>query len=176
MKEGLVQVYTGDGKGKTTAATGLAVRAAGRGLKVIFIRFLKKDDSGEVTMIEKNIPEIKFMKLNSQDKFIWNMNEEERELLRKETREGIIEAMNFAKNGTCDVLVLDEIFGAYRNGFISEDDILNLIKVKHNGVELVLTGRDAPRVIIEAADLVTKMENIKHPFDAGIKARTGIER
>lgn len=176
MKEGLVQVYTGDGKGKTTAATGLAIRAAGRGLKVIFIRFLKKNDSGEVTMIERNIPEIKFMKFNSQDKFIWNMNEEERELLKKETREGLTQAMNIAENGTCDVLVLDEIFGACRNGLIGEDDILNLIKVKQSGVELVLTGRDAPQIIIEAADLVTKMENIKHPFDSGIKTRTGIER
>jgi len=176
MKHGLVQIYTGHGKGKTTAAAGLAMRAAGRGLTVVFIQFLKNDPSGEIMLIEKSIPEIKVMRFNSQNKFIWNMNDEERELLRSETCEGFAGAMNAAGNGSCDILILDEIFGACRNGFITEDEILNLIKIKRAGIEIVLTGRDAPEKIINAADLVTEMKNIKHPFDAGIKARRGIER
>jgi len=176
MKQGIVQVYTGDGKGKTTAAAGLAMRAAGRNLNVVFIQFLKSDDSGEIMLIEKSVPEIRIMRFNSQKKFIWDMNEEERELLKKETREGFNVASDISGKGGCDMLVLDEIFGACRNGFITTDEILNLIKSKHSGVELVLTGRDAPSEIIEAADLATEMKKVKHPFDAGMKARMGIER
>ena len=176
MKQGLVQIYTGDGKGKTTAAAGLAMRAAGRGLKVVFIQFLKSGDSGEIMLMEKNIHEIKMMRFNSQDKFIWNMSEGELDLLGKETREGLDAAVKIAESGSCDILILDEIFGALKNGFISVNDILILIKKKESGVELVLTGRDAPAEIIKEAHLVTEMRKVKHPFDAGIKARRGIER
>ncbi len=179
MKNSLVQIYTGEGKGKTTAAAGLAIRAAGRGLKVVFIQFLKHDESGEVTLIERSVPEIEVLRFNSQSKFIWEMNEDERNLLRKETSEGFKSAADILKNGNCDMLILDEIFGACRNGFISEDEILKLINaenINERHAEIVLTGRDAPGKIIEAADLVTEMKKIKHPFDTGIKARIGIER
>lgn len=176
MKRGLIQVYTGDGKGKTTAAAGLALRAAGRGFKIIFIQFLKNSDSGEVMLIERSIPEIQIKRYSSQKKFIWNMNTEEQEILKNETRRGFFEALDIAVKGDCDILVLDEIFGACRNAFVTVDEILNLIKTKDSGVELVLTGRDAPVEIIEAADLVTEMRNIKHPFDAGIKSRDGVEK
>jgi cob(I)alamin adenosyltransferase len=176
MKRGLVQVYTGDGKGKTTAAAGLALRAAGRGLKVIFIQFLKSSDSGEVMLIEKSIPEIQVKRFCSQEKFIWNMDKDEREILKSDTRRGFDEALVIAAEGDSDILILDEIFGSCMNGFITADEILDLIKKKSTEMELVLTGRDAPREIIEAADLVTEMKNIKHPFDAGIQFRDGIER
>lgn len=176
MNKGLVQIYTGEGKGKTTAAAGLALRAAGRGLKVIFIQFLKNSDSGEVMFIEKRIPEIQVKRFCSQKKFIWHMDENEREILDKETRSGFREALTIAAEGSCDILVLDEIFGAYKNNFITCDEILNIIKTKSQGIELVLTGRDAPVEIIEMADLVTEMKNIKHPFEQGIKSRDGIER
>lgn len=176
MKRGLVQVYTGDGKGKTTAAAGLVLRAAGRGLKVIFIQFLKNSDSGEVLLFEKSIPEIQVKRFCSQKKFIWNMNDDEREVLRKETRKGFSEALSIAIEGNCDILVLDEIFGAHKNQFISVDEILNMIKAKAERIEIVLTGRDAPSEIIKVSDLVTEMKNIKHPFERGIKSRDGIER
>ncbi len=176
MKTGLVHVYTGDGKGKTSAAIGLAVRAAGRDLKVVFIQFLKSEDSGEVILLEKYIPLVKVLRFNTQNKFIWNMNDDERQLLRAETREGFNAADRYSVKGDCDILVLDEIFGSCRNGFVNEDEILTLIKNRNSVVELVLTGRDAPEKIIEASDLVTEMKNIKHPFDKGIKARIGIER
>jgi cob(I)alamin adenosyltransferase len=176
MKRGLIQVYTGDGKGKTTAAAGLALRAAGRGLKVIFIQFLKSSDSGEVMLIEKSIPEIQMKRFCSQEKFIWNMDKEEREILKSDTRRGFDEALVIAAEGDCDILILDEIFGSCRNGFVTADEIIDLIKKKSTEVELVLTGRDAPPEIIEAADLVTEMKNIKHPFDSGIQFRDGIER
>jgi cob(I)alamin adenosyltransferase len=176
MKRGLVQVYTGDGKGKTTAAAGLALRAAGRGLKVVFIQFLKHSDSGEIMLIEKSIPEIQVKRFCSQSKFIWNMNNDEREILKTETRKGFAEALNIAAEGECDILILDEILGSCRNGFVNAEEILNMIKMKSEGVELILTGRDAPSEIIEAADLVTEMKNIKHPYEAGIGSRDGIER
>jgi len=176
MKRGLVQVYTGDGKGKTTAAMGVALRAAGRGLNVVIIQFLKSGDSGEVMLVEKSLPEIQIKRFCSQKKFIWNMNEDEREVLRNETRIGFSEALSIAVEGSCDILVLDEIFGALRNEFISVDEILNMIKIKTDGIEIVLTGRDAPAEIIEAAHLVTEMKKIKHPFEQGIKSRDGIER
>lgn len=176
MKQGLVQVYTGDGKGKTTAAAGLAMRAAGRGLSVTLIQFLKCDSSGEIMFIEKRIPEIRLMRYNSQKKFIWNMNEQERELMKQETLDGMKAASSISSGGGCDILILDEIFGALKNGFISTDDILELINKKSPEVELVLTGRDAPESVVNAADLVTEMRNIRHPFDSDIIARDGIER
>lgn len=175
MKQGLVQIYSGEGKGKTTAAAGLAMRASGRGLGVIFIQFLKSGDSGEIHCIRKNIPGIEVLSLNSQGKFIWNMNETELEGLKNETREGFDRAADIARNGLCDLLILDEIFGALGNGFITIDEILKLIRNRSSGTELVLTGRGAPPEIIEAADLVTEMKKIKHPFDSGIDARRGIE-
>lgn len=175
MRRGLVQVYTGDGKGKTTAAAGLAIRAAGRGLNVVFMQFLKNGNSGEIILIEKRFPEISVMGFNSQQKFIWDMNESERELLEKETCRGLAEAEEISENGNCDILILDEIFGTLKTGFISTDDILNLIRNRSERVELVLTGRDAPEEIIKVSDLVTEMRKVKHPFDDGVKARSGIE-
>ncbi|MGL4370083.1 MAG: cob(I)yrinic acid a,c-diamide adenosyltransferase [Spirochaetota bacterium] len=176
MTQGLVQIYTGDGKGKTTAAAGLALRAAGRGLSVVFIQFLKCGASGEILLLEKSVPEIKLLHFNSQSAFVWDMNDGQRTLLEKETREGLSAAEEIALRGSCDILILDEIFGACRSGFITADEILKLIHEKSGSVELVLTGRDAPAEIIEAADLVTEMRKVKHPYDRGIKARNGIER
>jgi cob(I)alamin adenosyltransferase len=176
VKQGLIQIYMGDGKGKTTAAAGLALRAVGRGQHVLFVQFLKNKPSGEVLLIQERIPEIVVMRFSSQNIFIRDMNEEQREILRRETAEGLSFVKEIAASGSCDMLILDEVLGACKNGFISKDEIIAIMKNKATGLELVLTGRDAPQEILAAADLVTEMKKIKHPFDQGVGARMGIEQ
>ena len=176
MERGLVQVYTGDGKGKTTAAFGQALRALGRGLKVVVIQFLKSNESGEVLYIRNNIPGMELHRFNSQEKFIRSMNNKELDQLKKETISGFEFAGKIIAGNKCDVLILDECLGAVNNGFITVPELINLIKSKPDTMEIVLTGRDASTELIEAADLVTEMKKIKHPFNEGIAARTGIEK
>jgi len=176
MKQGLTQIYTGDGKGKTTAAIGLAIRAVGRRQRVVLIQFLKNDSSGELILMQERLPEITVLRFHSQNTFIWEMNDEQREILRAETVQGLLVAKEIAETGNCDLLILDEVLGACTNGFISTGEILELMMIKSKSIELVLTGRNASAEIIAAADLVTEMKKVKHPFDRGIAARTGIER
>lgn len=174
--EGLVHVYTGDGKGKTTAALGLGLRAAGAGLSVIMIQFLKDTDTGELTSCKEFGNKFKIMRFQKGQKgFIWECTEEEKQELLNETREGLKEAEKLSKSGSCDVLILDEIFGAIGNMLTNEEEILKLIKGKNKNVELVLTGRNAPESIIKAAHYVTEMRAVKHPLYSGIHARRGIE-
>jgi cob(I)alamin adenosyltransferase len=176
MKKGFVQIYTGDGKGKTTAAIGLALRAHSRGFSVVILQFLKHQASGEISYIEESIPQITVKRFHSQSTFVWQMNDAERAQLNDETRNGFVEAQKIAESGSCDLLILDELLGACRNGFVSVDEILSLIKRKEESIELVLTGRDAPVELIAAADLVTEMKKIKHYFDDAVPAREGIEQ
>lgn len=176
MEQGLVQVYTGEGKGKTTAAFGLAMRAAGRGFRVVILQFLKGEETGELLFIEKNAPGIEVRRFNSQRKFSWTMNERELALLRSQTREGFDHAARLLRESGCDLLILDEVMAALNAGFITEAELLDLVARRPAGVELVLTGRNAPQALIRAADLVTEMRAVKHPFEKGIAARTGIEQ
>jgi cob(I)alamin adenosyltransferase len=167
--KGLIQVYTGDGKGKTTAALGLALRASGQGLKVIFIQFLKGQACGEHTFV-RNFKPFEIIQFGEGDLF-----KKSEEVLVKET----IRAYEFAQKsiaaGQYDVVILDEIFIAAWRGFISLQQIMALIDSKPDNVELVMTGRSAPPEIIKRADLVTEMLMIKHPFTEGIEQRRGIE-
>ena len=176
MDIGLVQVYTGDGKGKTTAAIGLAVRALGRGKKVTLIQFLKGTETGEIIFAKKNIPGLKIFQFNSQKKFFKKMNENEKQILKEETEKGFNLAMENIRNSRCNILILDEIINALNNDLIKIENILEMINSKPRSLEIVLTGRNAPDEIIEAADLVTDMKKIKHPYDSGIPAREGIEK
>ncbi|MBN2040592.1 MAG: cob(I)yrinic acid a,c-diamide adenosyltransferase [Spirochaetes bacterium] len=176
MEKGLVQIYTGNGKGKTTAAVGLALRAAGRNLKVIIVQFLKHPDTGEVMCLTDKIPEIEIHRFNSQTKFIRVMNDEELDKLKKETESGLDLTRKIITENKCDVLILDECMGVVNNGFISVKDFIELIKSRPETMEIVLTGRDADPELVEIADLVTEMTKIKHPYDLGIAARTGIEK
>ncbi|MCP4134250.1 MAG: cob(I)yrinic acid a,c-diamide adenosyltransferase [bacterium] len=176
MKNGLVQVYTGDGKGKTTAAIGQAIRAAGRGLNVIIIQFIKGSESGEILFLKKMTGDIPVYRFNSQKKFIWNMNSEELTLLKEETAEGFRLVMDLLNDSACDVLILDEVISAINKEFISFKDLESLLAARPPSIEVILTGRDANEKILELADLVTEMKKIKHPFDRGVKAREGIEK
>lgn len=174
--QGLVHIYTGDGKGKTTAALGLGMRAFGAGLKVVIIQFLKDTPCGELKAAEKLGENFKILRFQKGRKgFIWEMTDTQREELKKETLEGFNYAKSLSKSGECDVLILDEIFGCIGNLLITESELLDLIKVKNEKTELVLTGRNAPDTVCRAAHYVTEMRAQKHPLYMGISARKGIE-
>ena len=167
--KGLVQVYTGNGKGKTTAALGLAMRAMGQGFKVIMIQFLKGEESGEILFVEQYHP-FEIVQINEGSCFQQSDNE-----LRAIIGKTFSHAQETLMSGQYDMVILDEIFIATSKGLLPEEDILRLMRDKPYHVELVLTGRMAPPEIVREADLVTEMLMIKHPFTEGIGQRKGIE-
>jgi cob(I)alamin adenosyltransferase len=178
LKKGLVQIYTGDGKGKTTAAFGLALRAAGQGNKVLIYQFLKPPslDIGERFALELGAVRIRTEALDTP----WNMSksfEDEKAVARMQAAisEALERIAQTAEKKFYDVLILDEIVFCLSKGLAKLEDIKNIIDRRDPLVEIVMTGRGATRELIELADLVTEMKNIKHPFDKGIKARSGIE-
>lgn len=169
---GMVHLYTGDGKGKTTAAAGLAVRALGAGRDVIFCQFLKGRHTCELDGLEKL--GAKIIRAECGAKFIFEMNESEREELKRNHiicfDKIFLRAMDFD-----GVLVLDEVVGAVNAGLIEEKRLLGLINGRSSGLELVLTGRDPSDALIGAADYHTDFVMRKHPYNDGIPARRGIE-
>ena len=173
MKDfGLVQVYTGDGKGKTTAALGLALRALGWNKKVCIIQFIKGGKKlGEINITQKLIPRFSIHQFSHSSKIILRPTKKDKEVARKtlEFAEKIINSKKF------DLVILDEINPALQLKLINIDEVLDLIKNKPKNLELVLTGRNAPKKIIQKADLVTEMKLIKHPYYKKISARKGIE-
>jgi cob(I)alamin adenosyltransferase len=172
LKQGLVQVYTGDGKGKTSAAFGLALRAIGRGFKVYVIQFIKGGfDYGELYAV-KHLPNLE-LKAFGQGKFVTQTPPSGKDVGL--AKEAFTLAKQVVKSGEYDVVVLDEINVAVHLGLLNVKEIVNLVKNKPAHVELVLTGRYASKEIIENADLVTEMREIKHPFTKGVKPRKGIE-
>lgn len=171
-KKGLIQVYTGDGKGKTSAAFGLALRAIGRGLKVYVIQFIKGGfDYGELYIVDK-LPNLK-LKAFGRGKFITEKPPAREDI--KLAREAFELAQKVVDDGEHDVVILDEINVAMKLGLIGVDEVIQLLKSKPEGVELILTGRHAPPKVIEMADLVTEMKEIKHPCARGSPPRKGIE-
>jgi len=175
IKEGFIEIYTGDGKGKTTAALGLGMRAAGNQMTVYMVQFLKGSDTGELTSIKRLEPYFKVFRFEKKRDFFWNLNDEEKEELKSEIRKAYDFCKDVLKNQKCDILIMDEIMGALGNKLLSEEDILKLMELKPKNVELVLTGRNVPLNIVNKADLVTEMKPIKHYFEKGIAARKGIE-
>ena len=172
LERGLVQIYTGDGKGKTSAAFGLALRAIGRGLKVYVIQFIKGGfDYGELYVVDK-LPNLT-LKAFGRGNFITEKPPGKRDFQLAE--EALTLAEGIIKGGEYDIVILDEINVALSLKLVKIERVLELIKNKPRHVELVLTGRCAPDEIIEAADLVTEMREIKHPFNKGCQARKGIE-
>lgn len=172
LEKGLVQVYTGDGKGKTSAAFGLALRAIGRGLQVYIIQFIKGGfDYGELYIIDK-LPNLK-LKAFGRGRFVTRQPPEKVDVEFAE--EAFQLAVEAVKSGDYDMVILDEINVALHLKLISLKKVLELIKNKPKHVELVLTGRYAPNEIIEIADLVTEMREVKHPYRKGCQARKGID-
>jgi len=170
LARGLVQVYTGDGKGKTTAALGQAMRAAGQGLRVIVIQFVKGlDDCGEHFFAVRH-PAFQIIQPAKGDAFAKSKDQK-----TAEAKDTYGYAQRAMASGDYDMVVLDEILVAVREGFLTSGQVLDLIAAKPVNMELVLTGRGATPEIVKAADLVTEMLMIKHPFAEGVGQRCGIE-
>jgi len=188
---GLVQVYTGNGKGKTTASLGLALRAAGYGFRTSMVQFLKTGYTGEVLALRKfgNLP----IEIISYGKKCVNHETHEKEFAegrfesycrncftideadKKFCEEALKEGEKRAESGEWDVVILDEINIALSFGLVSVERVLEVIGKTHMKTELILTGRNAPKGIIDAADVVNEVSFLKHPYDKGIYARKGIE-
>ncbi|HHW39937.1 MAG TPA: cob(I)yrinic acid a,c-diamide adenosyltransferase [Syntrophomonadaceae bacterium] len=175
LEKGLVQVYTGDGKGKTTAALGQAFRSIGRGLKVCMIQFLKGSSTGELNSVKKVEPDFQIFRFEKNRGFFWTLSDEEKRELKQEVETGFEFAKRLLAEGKCDILILDEIMAVLHNKLLAVEKVCDLIRNKPEHVELILTGRNAPQEIVELADLVTEMREIKHYYDKGIPARKGIE-
>lgn len=173
--KGLVHIYTGDGKGKTTAAIGLGVRACGRGMKVFMAQFLKGTPTGEMFSLKALEPGFTLFRGTETKKFVWEMNEAEKAESAAEQKSILDYAFKKAYEGECDLLILDEILGAISAGMIDEKEVINFIKSKPKNIELVLTGRGASCGLIELADYVSEIRAVRHPAGKGIKARKGIE-
>jgi len=172
LERGLVQVYTGDGKGKTTAAFGLALRAIGRGLKVFVIQFLKGGfDFGELHVVDR-LPNLEVRSFG-RGRFITASGPSEEDI--EEARKALELAREVVMSGEYDIVILDEVNVALHFGLIRLEDVLDLVEHKPEHVELVLTGRRAPEELIEVADLVTEMREVKHPYRRGVPPRPGIE-
>jgi len=172
LDQGCVQVYTGDGKGKTTAALGLALRAVGRGLKVCMFQFIKGGGRyGEHLAAEKLAPLLTIIQSGRPG---W-VNTKDITEDRRVAQEAFLQAEELLTSGGFDLFICDEINGAVGFGLIDIAQVLELISRKPEKTELVLTGRNAHQSVIDAADLVTEMREIKHYYKAGVPARTGIE-
>lgn len=175
LKEGYIQIYTGDGKGKTTAALGLGMRAAGNGLKVYMVQFLKSSMTGELSSVKMLEPNFKIFRFEKERNFFWNLNDDEKLELKKEILEEYNFCLQVLKNRQCDILIMDEIMGTLKNELISEEQLLELISIKPIDMELILTGRNVPLNIQEKADLITEMKAVKHYYTKGVPSREGIE-
>ena len=175
LSKGYVQIYTGNGKGKTTAAVGLGVRAAGDGYSVFMVQFLKSGSTGELESIKKLAPNFKIFRFEKKRGFFWTLNDEEKAELKLEIQEAYRFCLETLENNKCDILIMDEIMGALSNELVSKEQLLQLIEAKPDNMELILTGRNVPEEIIDRADLVTEMREIKHYFSKGVPAREGIE-
>jgi cob(I)alamin adenosyltransferase len=174
LEQGLIQVYTGNGKGKTTASLGLAFRAVGRELMVCMIQFMKGGGPyGEQMAAERLAPYLTIIQTGRPG---WVNKENPHETDKALAREALELARKAVTGGEYDMVILDEINGAVSMGLVPVDGLLELMRDKPDNVELVLTGRNAHEKVIEAADLVTEMREIKHYYKAGVKSRDGIEK
>ncbi len=169
MEKGLVHIYCGDGKGKTTAAVGLCIRALGCGKKVVFAQFLKGAKSGETQNLQKLGAQVLTGMFTT--KFVFEMTKQEKEECAKQQTETLRKAIEIE----CDVLVLDEICAAYNLGILDEELVKQAVQNKQYEKELILTGRDPAEFMVSAANYITEMKCIKHPYNEGMPARKGIE-
>ncbi|PKL50561.1 MAG: cob(I)yrinic acid a,c-diamide adenosyltransferase [Nitrospira bacterium HGW-Nitrospira-1] len=172
MSRGYIQVYTGNGKGKTTAALGLALRAAGAGLKVFIAQFIKKQKCSEHRIIRERLNDLITVKQYGEG-FILKRDITPSD--RQAAQKGLLEIREIIKSNEYNMLILDEVNVAVHYKLVSLDDLLDLMESKPEGVELIITGRYAQQEVISRADLVTEMKEIRHYGEKGVKARKGTE-
>lgn len=175
MSRGLIRVYHGDGKGKTTAAMGLALAAVGEGVPVLMLQFMKGRPTGEVASLAQ-VPGVTLLRAEGLGKkFSWEMTPEEREQVKANQDRLLAQGIQMAREGPWGLLVLDEALGACATGLLEEEVLLGFLGTKPPGLEVVLTGRGPSEALLNTAQLVTEMKKQKHPYDRGIPARKGVE-
>jgi len=172
--DGLIHIYTGDGKGKTTASVGLMIRALGYNKKILFIQMQKALPSGEIKVLENN-KDIDVMRVCSITKFVWKMNEKEKQEYKQQHEDGFDKAIGIINQSNYDLVVFDEILGAIYEKVIDEKKAIEFLKNKPTKLEIVLTGRNASEDIIKIGDYVSEIKCIKHPFEKGVPPRKGVE-
>ena len=173
LETGYIQLYTGNGKGKTTAALGLSLRAAGAGLKVLILQFMKGQHYSELDAIEKFGGLISIEQMGSES--FCRVGDDTFPEHRKLAQRGMERAVRAVEGAEADIIILDEVVTAVHFGLISREELFALMEKKAAATELVLTGRGAAKELIERCDLVTEMCEVKHYYRAGVQARKGIE-
>lgn len=172
---GLIHVYKGDGKGKTTASVGLCIRAAGTGMKVVFLQFHKGNPSGEINILNK-LENVKVIRNDIDFGFFSTLSEVDKTSLVCMQNSNLDMALEIIKRGECQMIIMDEIFTALNYKSVDEGKIKALLENKPEGLEIILTGHNPDKYYIDIADYVTNMTKEKHPYDRGILAREGIEK
>ncbi len=173
-QKGLVHLYTGDGKGKTTAAVGLTVRAAGRGKRVVFCQFLKNNQTGELKVLQR-LEEVTVITDYPVQGFTRSMTPQQLEQTRTEQQEKWKKATALAVEQKASVLVLDELMAAIGGGFVPLDWVVSFLQQRPDHLEVVMTGRNPPMELIECCDYHSEIQARRHPYEKGILAREGIE-
>ena len=170
----MIHAYYGDGKGKSTAAAGAALRAAGNRMRVMYVQFLKTENTGERLALQ-SIDGITLTSCPLELKFTYEMDDRERQQVSMMYR-GIFErAVSITLSDRYDMIVLDEVFDVINEGMLSEGSVFEFISNAPNNIEIIMTGRKPPKRFIDAADYVTEFKKHKHPYDRGVQARKGIE-
>lgn len=176
MEHGLTHIYCGDGKGKTTAAIGLAIRAAGRNKKVLLTQFLKDNESGELNLLEILKENIFLFKGKAVKKFFKFMSAEEQEIVKEEHEKRFENVIKKAIDDEFDILIMDEIIPSINLDLIPLTKVIDFLKNKPKSLEVVLTGRYPHESLVELADYVSEIKAVKHPYEKGISSRIGIEK
>lgn len=171
---GLIHIYEGDGKGKTSAGVGLAVRCAGSGQKVLYTQFLKDDSSSELKVLGQ-IANIHLVHCEESFGFTFAMTPETKDKAKEFYTEHFRRVAKMAREEGCRLLVMDELIATYNLNMVKQDEVLEFLRNKPEELEVVMTGRDPAQELVEAADYVSRIVKIKHPFDQGVPARYGIE-
>lgn len=176
MELGLIHIYCGDGKGKTTASMGLGMRAAGRNMRVLLTQFLKDNTTGELASIEKLGENFEVFKGAPVKKFFKFMTPEEQIATKKEHGERFRDVTKKAIDEKFDLLIMDEIIASINLDLIPLQEVVEFLKNKPKGLEVVLTGRNPNEQLVEIADYVSEIKAVKHPYERGINSRIGIEK
>lgn len=170
----MIHIYCGDGKGKTTAALGLALRAAGQGMEVTIAQFLKGDNSGERRALEAQ-PHVTLLPVPEAVKFSFQMDEQDRQEAARRFTALCGQCREQMAAGKAQMVILDEACAAVNTGLLPLEQLLSLLDGAPEGAEIILTGRDPHPALLERADYITEMKKIRHPYEKGVRARAGIE-
>lgn len=174
MNQGLIHLYYGDGKGKTTAAIGLLVRALGRGKRCVLLQFLKGQDTGELAVL-RDQPNLHILRGDPSMPFTFQMTPAQKAQTKALQDEQLRRVIDACSTGSVDLLVLDEVCAACSTGLLEQRPLRQFLAHKPSSLEVVLTGRNPPDFLLQAADYLTEMKAHRHPYERGIAAREGIE-